>query len=300
MKAYLDCIPCFLRQLLDGAQMIQANSAQKKKVVDQFLKMVLKSSEKKSPPEIACLAHRLLKKQAGDSDPYEKIKKKSNQLVLGLYGQLKEMVERSDRPLQKALELAIAGNIIDFGAKNNLNINEELGKILSEDPESAGQRFFSHFNDFKSALRNARTILYLADNSGEIVFDRLLTEEIRKKFPEIKIYFAVKEKPVINDALVEDALKCGLDKSTEIISNGTDAPGTLLSCCSKKFLKIYKDADVVISKGQGNFESLSEEIRPIFFLFMVKCPVVAKETGRKIGDRILFFKSGKGKQDQGF
>jgi len=116
-----------------------------------------------------------------------------------------------------------------------------------------------------------------------------LVEEIKKAYPDKDIFYAVKARPVINDALVEDAKVCGIDKIVRVISNGTDAPGTILTLCSKEFKRIYKSSDMIISKGQGNFESLSQERRPIFFLFMVKCHVVAEETKCKIGDTVLFY-----------
>ena len=111
-------------------------------------------------------------------------------------------------------------------------------------------------------------------------------------YPEIKIWFAVKEKPAINDALVNDAQECGISGIAEIISSGSDAPGTMLSLCSEPFLKIFKSADMVISKGQGNFETLSDINRPIFFLLLAKCPVIANHIGSRIGDVILFYRHG--------
>ena len=136
---------------------------------------------------------------------------------------------------------------------------------------------------FKRALKKAKRILYIGDNAGEAVFDRVLIEELKNK----EIIFAVKAKPIINDVLFEDAVVCGIDKCALIISSGCDAPGTLLKFCSREFLKVYRDIDLVISKGQGNFEALAEEKRPIFFLFRAKCPVVAKHLGCKLGDIIV-------------
>ena len=131
-------------------------------------------------------------------------------------------------------------------------------------------------------------MLYLADNAGEISFDKLLIEEIRNQYNQDKdIFFAVKEKPVINDALAEDALFFGIEKMAKVISSGSDAPGTVLEFCSREFLELYAKADLIISKGQGNFEALVGEDEDIFFLFKVKCPVVARHIGCKLGDVIL-------------
>jgi len=289
MKTYLDCIPCFFRQVLEGARIAQASERQQKNILDRFAKKILKISLKASPPEIACAGYNLFKNLSPGGDPYRNIKQKSNLSALRLLGKLRNKVNRSEDKLLTAVELAIAGNIIDFGIKNNLNVQAELKKILAEENKSVQKKSAFHYSKFKQVLKNAKSILYLADNAGEIVFDRVLLEEIKKNFPGKNIYYAVKKKPIINDALFEDAKVCGIDKIVRVISNGASAPGTVLALCSKEFKRIYHRADMIISKGQGNFESLSQEKRPIFFLFMVKCPVVAKETGCKIGSIVLFY-----------
>jgi len=289
MKTYLDCIPCFFRQVLEGARIIQASSKQQKRIIDGFARKIPKISLEASPPEIAQLGYKLLRTVSSNGDPYKAVKQKSNRCALRLLGTLRNKVDRSKDRLLTALELAIAGNIIDFGVKNNLNVNAELKKILAEESKTIHKKFLFHYLEFRQALKGAKNILYLADNAGEVVFDRIFVEEIKKAYPDKDICYVVKSKPIINDALFEDAKVCGIDKVARIISNGTDAPGTILALCSKEFKQIYKSADMIISKGQGNFESLSQEKRPIFFLFMVKCPVVAEETGCKMGSIILFY-----------
>jgi len=289
MKTYLDCIPCFFRQALEGARIVQASPKQQKQIIDGFARKIPKISLEVSPPEIARFGYKLLRMVCPDGDPYQEIKQKSNRISLRLLGKLKNKVKHSNDRLLKALELAIAGNIIDFGVKNNLNVKAELKRILVEESKTIHKKSIFHYSEFKRTLKGAKNILYLADNAGEVVFDRVLVEEIKKDFPDKDIYYAVKAKPIINDALLEDAKVCGIDKFVRVISNGTDAPGTILALCSKEFKRIYKSADMIISKGQGNFESLSQEKRPIFFLFMVKCPVVAEESGCKMGSIVLFY-----------
>jgi len=289
VKTYLDCIPCFFRQALEGARIVKASPRQQKQIIDEFARRIPKISLEASPPEIARFGYKLLSAVSPDKDPYRAIKQKSNRCALGLLRKLRDKVSRSKNRLLTAVELAIAGNIIDFGVKNNLNVKAELKKILAEESRVIHKQSIFHYREFRQALKRARNILYLADNAGEVVFDRILTEEIKKAYPDKGIYYAVKAKPVINDALLEDAKACGIGKVARVISNGTDAPGTILALCSKEFKQIYRNADMIISKGQGNFESLSQEKRPIFFLFMVKCQVVAKETGCKMGDIVLFY-----------
>jgi damage-control phosphatase, subfamily I len=289
MKTCLDCIPCFFRQLLEGARISGASPEAQKKVLDEFAAVLPDIPFDAPPPEIARLGYNLLKKVGLNGDPYREIKRESNRLALSAYEELKNRIEISRDRLLAAVEFAIAGNIIDFGAKTKVDIGGELQKMLIGDERinPAGEKF--HFQEFKRVLKSADYILYLADNAGEVVFDRLLLEEIRALYPKKHIFYAVKEKPVINDALFEDAEICGIGKYAEIISNGADAPGTVLKLCSKEFLEIYRKADIIISKGQGNFESLSGEKEPLFFLFMVKCPAVAKETECDEGEAVLLF-----------
>lgn len=287
MKTYLDCVPCFFKQILYTCKIITTPLKKQKNILNEFAKKIPEISYNLPPPEIASIAHSILKKITGNQDPYKKIKQKSNQLVLRFISQLKNKVLNSRDALLTAIKLAIAGNIIDFGINNNLNIKKEIKKVIAGKYNKVNKKLF-HYHEFKYVLKRAKSILYLADNAGEIVFDRILIEEIKKIYPNKKIYFAVKEKPIINDALIEDALVCKIDRVADIISSGSNAPGTILKLCSKDFKKIYRKVDMIISKGQGNFESLTSR-KPTFYMFMVKCQVVANETDCKIGDMVLLY-----------
>lgn len=291
MRTYLDCIPCFFKQALEAARLAGASPRTQKKIVNELAKVLPKFPLASSPPEMGRIVYGLVRKIAHKDDPYKKIKAKSNKFALRLYNKLKDKVRHSNDRLLTALELAIAGNIIDYGVKNSLDVDKELKRILNEENKAIKNESKALFNysEFKRALRDARTILYLGDNAGETVFDRILIEEIKRLHKNKRVIYAVKERPIINDALIEDAKKCGIDKVAEVISSGLDTPGTVLPFCSKKFLKIYKNADIIISKGQGNFEALSDEKKAIFFLFMAKCPVVARDIGCNEGDIILLY-----------
>ena len=297
MKTYLDCIPCFFKQALEASRVAGACQKTQKEIFDRLSENLSRISLSSSPPEMGRIIYGLVREITSQNDPYKKIKDKSNKLALKLYDRLKHKVSRSDDRLLTAVELAIAGNIIDYGVKNSLDVNKELNKILNEGEKTLKKEDSTlfKFRHFKEALSKTGNILYLADNAGETVFDRLLIEEIKRIDRNKKVIYAVKEKPIINDALVEDAYICGIDKIAKVISCGSDAPGTVLSLCSKDFLKVYKEAGMIISKGQGNFEALSQEKRPIFFLFMAKCPVVAKDVGCNLGDEILLYHFGRKK-----
>lgn len=290
MRTYLDCIPCFLRQALEAARMAGADEITQKRILNEVAKTIPALKLESTPPEMGEVIHRLVKRMTGKEDPYKELKEKGTRQALKIYPKLKEKVKAADDKLLMAVELAIAGNIIDYGTKNSLNVDKELEKILQKERESIKDEntFIFNFSDFKESLKNAKDILYLGDNAGETVFDRILLEEIERIYPEKEIIYAVKEKPIINDALKKDAIASGIGEIAKIVSSGSVVPGTILSLCSENFRRTFDEADMIISKGQGNYETLSDEKRPIYFLFMAKCPVIARDVGCNVGEIILF------------
>jgi len=289
MKTHLDCIPCFLKQALEAGKLAGVGQRTQKRIVNKVCKLIPKFDLSLSPPEMGRLLYQTVKRISKSKDPFKKIKHKSNKLALGLLPKLRQKLEISDDKLLTAVELAIAGNVIDYGVKNSLKIEQEVKNFVNGDFDIHNEynKPIFAYKQFKRDLKKAETILYLADNAGETVFDRILIEQI-KKMPNIKeIIYAVKDKPVINDALKEDAFICDIDNFASVISSGCDAPGIILDYCSLGFLKIFKDADLIISKGQGNFEALSNEKSPIYFLFRAKCSVAARDVGCQVGDVIL-------------
>lgn len=289
MKTYLDCVPCFFKQALEAAKLAKASRKIQKKVLDKLSSALPEFSFKMSPPYMGRIIYNIVKKETKSKDPFLKLKRRSNKLALELYPKLKEKVRKAKDSLLMATELACMGNIIDFGVKNSLDVEKEVDDFLKGnfDIHKLYNKAVFSYKEFKEFLNRANLILYLADNSGEVVFDRLLIEEIKNKWKDKQIFYAVKERPIINDALREDAFFCGMNKVAEVISSGCDSPGTILEFSSQEFLKIYKKADLIISKGQGNFEALSSKRRPIFFLFRAKCPVVAWHLKCRVGDIIL-------------
>lgn len=289
MRTHLDCIPCFLKQALDAARISGAGKVIQRKVLNEVAKKLPGFSLNSSPPQIARIVYRIVNNATKQNDPYHKIKIRSNRLALRIYPALLSRVAASDDRLLEATGLAIAGNIIDYGVRNSLDVEEELKKILHAEKLRSPKvnNTFIHYPEFKTAIKNAKNILYLADNAGETVFDRILIEEIKRQDVHKRIIYAVKGAFIINDALLEDAFQCGIHQTASVVSSGSDAPGTILSLCSKEFLKIYRAADMVISKGQGNFETLSEEKKPIFFLLRAKCLVVAEHIGCNLRDILL-------------
>ncbi|NOZ35042.1 MAG: DUF89 family protein [Chlorobi bacterium] len=277
MKTYFECIPCFMQQALKAGKMTAENDKQLKKILDETGCLIKSFSLESTPAEYGAEVYKLIREITGVEDPYKEIKKQSIEDAKKLYPELKEIVEKSRNRLLTAVRIAIAGNIIDFGVNKKFSLKEDVQRILTQD--------FAIFDflQFEKALREARTILYLGDNAGESVFDKLLIEEISDK----KVIYAVREIPVINDAVYEDAIASGLDELAEIISSGAKAPGTILSQCNDEFIEIFNTADIVISKGQGNYEGLSDVKRSVFFLLKAKCGVIARDLRVNENDIII-------------
>jgi len=280
MRTYFDCIPCFVRQALDSVRMTTGDEQVQEKVLREVLRLGSEMDLRRSPPAMAQRIHRFIREITGAKDPYLEVKNRYNRLALEMYPDLKERIETSADPLEAALRLAIAGNIIDLGVKTSIkesDIEEIINDSLTADFD--GRRI----EEFRNAVSRAEKILYLADNAGEIVFDRLLIERL----PCEKVTVVVKGVPVINDAMLEDAEFAGLTEIVEVIDNGSDAPGTILKSCSQTFRDRFEEADLIIAKGQGNYETLSDIDKDIFFILKAKCHVIAKDLGCEIGEMIL-------------
>jgi len=276
MKTYLDCIPCFFKQALFAARAALDDEEKIKQVLDRIGMLVSEIPLHSSPPETGREVYKTVRQVTGVDDPFADLKVQSIKTALALYPSLKEMVEASRDRLETAVRLAIAGNVIDFGANPDFELEQDIRKVLREEPA------INHYEAFKKSLEGASKILYLGDNAGETVFDKILIEVMAKP-----VIYAVRERPVINDATAEDAIKSGLSEVAEIVSSGSDAPGVILNRCSEQFLQRFRRADLIISKGQGNYETLSAEERPIFYLFKAKCPVIAADVGVKEGDTVI-------------
>jgi uncharacterized protein with ATP-grasp and redox domains len=180
-----------------------------------------------------------------------------------------------------AAKFAVAGNVIDFGVASQFDLGAELDRVVDSGAFGRWQE-----NDFFSALKDAEWLLYLGDNTGETVMDRLFIETITKE-TGTSVTYVVREAPIINDAILEDALAAGLDGCAEIVSSGCSAPGTVLDLCSSQFLDLFHKAPLIVSKGQGNYETLSDVKAPIFFFLKAKCSVIADHLGVQLGDLVL-------------
>ena len=276
MRTYLDCIPCFFRQALAAARISSEDETVHRRVLNAVALMIPDLALNDTPPEIAQQVYRIVYEVTGNNDPYLSAKKNANASALSLYPHMKDMVDYSNDTLETACKLAIAGNAIDSGPQTEFAnmytiIEDSLGYQIDQE----------HYRRFKESVDKAYLVLYIVDNAGEIVFDRILIEQLLQ-IKKLKIVLAVRAKPIINDATLDDAIQVGLNKVATIISGGSGAPATILSQCSTEMNGYYQAADLIISKGQGNYESLSDRPENIFFLFKVKCPVIARDSGYDI------------------
>ncbi len=276
MKTYLDCLPCFVEQALRTSRIATNNDKLIKQVLDEVGGLIKEIPMENTPAESGMLVYRTIRKITGVADPYRVIKQQHIAEAKALYPELEKMVAEAKYPLLRAIRIAIAGNVIDLGINKAFDLVADIKKILSQD--------FAVFDyeAFQKEIAAAENVLYIGDNAGESVFDKLLIKQLKKP-----VKYAVRSHPIINDVTLKDARASGLDEVAELINSGSEAPGTILSQCTPEFLKVYREADVVISKGQGNYEGLSDEKRTIFFLLKAKCHVIAGDLGVKEGDIVL-------------
>lgn len=275
MQTSLPCIPCFVRQAADAVESSVEDPSRRSEILQRILHALADCDWLTSPPACAQRLHRIIRNETGDPDPYRAVKECGNRLALEGLPRWRKIIAEAPDSREAIVRLAAWGNLMDAAAKTGFTPDD-----LSAWAACLWTRpLAGHPHDLFRLAKKASRILYLADNAGEIVFDRLLVEAL----PTQKITVAVRGAPVLNDALIEDAEQAGLTNLVTLIDNGSDAPGTLLDDCSEVFKEEFRNADLVISKGQGNFETLSDVPAPIVFLFTVKCPTVAASSGLCVG-----------------
>ena len=279
MNTALECIPCFVRQAAEAVEMCAVDDSRRERLLRRLLHEIADADWAVMPVMIAQRVQRIIRAETGVLDPYRALKDSMNRIALDLLPALIETVRRHAHPHEAVVRLAIAGNLLDAGSKTRLmpeDLPARLNSLWTVPLVGDAEALFD-------AAQAADSILYLADNAGEIVFDRLLIEAL----PTRKITVAVRGAPVINDATLADAATAGIPQIARVIANGSDAPGTVVAECSEEFRGMFNRVDLIIAKGQGNYETLSGTGKPIFFLLKVKCPVVARHTGMPLGSHLI-------------
>ena len=277
MKILIDCLPCMFRQALEASRMATDKLDLQEKIMEDSIKILSDYKNYKSSPDIARAIHYAVKKATGVYDPYEKIKKRDVAAAKRAYPMLERFLQKKQNNLCWALKIAATGNIIDSAISNNVNMEDCIEKELEKEFSVCDLELF------KNKLKTAKSLLIIGDNAGETVFDRILAQHLSF----LDVTYAVRSEPIINDATVAVAYASGLGDCTKIISTGCNAPGAILDECSAEFLNIFNSADIVISKGQGNFEALSDVGRQVFFLLKAKCPMISQKLGVDLNEYVF-------------
>jgi len=290
---FLDCLPCVLNQILDASRMSSADGRLHAEILKEGFALLARYEEYHSSPDLVADMHQIVKRITGVEDPYADTKVRDIKAASEVYPALIEFLNDDSivfsgagcpeesfecAKMYRAMKIAVTGNILDSAIMKDV----DLARSLDEELKRPFVR--SDLSLFLEKLSSARTILMIADNAGEAVFDRVLIEYLNHD----DLIYAVRDVPIINDVTIADARAAGVDRCARVISCGSDAPGAILSRCDEAFKRLFERADIVISKGQGNFEALSDCGRDVFFLLKAKCAMIAKRLEVKIGDYVFF------------
>src|SRR5512143_2618670 len=268
MKVQPECQRCFLRQSADAARRAGLDESAAAVLQERVREELAGISDADTPPVRASRIHALVRQMSGNPDPYRTAKQEATTHALTLYPYLRQRIEEAEDPIEMAVRIAIAGNIIDLGVADTYDLESSIERVLS------GPLAINHLTRLKSALSEADELLYLADNAGETVMDRLLIETINKPTT-----YVVKGGAAVNDATCEDAISAGLDQVCTVIGNGAAILGTLFEQCTDELKQRFDRAPLIIAKGMANYESLYGSRRGLFFLLQTKCAVVSAHLG---------------------
>lgn len=280
MELQLDCLACILRQVVETSRMATDDQEMRKRIMDETLSRIADYKDYKNSPSLTRDLLSIVSRNTGVSDLYEEVKNADIDEAKEILPRLKEFLDKSENKLYWALKIAATGNVIDRAVNHAVNGVEAL-----IEKEIKRKFVIDDYNIFEEKIEEARNILIIGDNAGESVFDRILIEHL----PEKNFIYAVRSGPTLNDVTMEDAVRSGLDGCTKIISSGCDSPGVILEECSREFLDVFWGADIVISKGQGNFEMLEGCGREMFFLLKLKCFAITTAVKAGMNDYVLIY-----------
>ncbi|ADG82211.1 damage-control phosphatase ARMT1 family protein [Thermincola potens] len=278
MLVSAECIPCYLQQAINTLEKGEVPRAKWNGLLKQLLPLISSLPDDKTPAENSTMVIHRLAEMLGGNDPFFKAKEESNKRALSYIKDLRGTIAGSEDPLFTALKISVAGNVVDLGLFDDFDLTQALEDALKFDFT------INDYDRFKQDIAKAETVLIIGDNSGEIVFDRLLAEQLRAMHKEV--FYGVKGGFILNDATIQDAYTAGLPEVARVITNGNSYLGTVEKYCSEEFLTVFQNADTVISKGQANYESLEGTVlagEKTYFLLKAKCPLVAKHLGVRYG-----------------
>ena len=276
MQTFPECLNCIQKQSLAAISLTNASDEKKALALHQVMWVLEHTDRSFSPAHLVTLTNQIICDVTGVEDPYLMLRLNGREQALSILPPLQALIDEASDPFETATRLAIAGNIIDVIPGQMYDLWAVVQQALEQPIAGDG------LETFRAAVGSAASILYLADNAGESAFDRFLVEQMDRP-----VTYAVKSGPILNDATYEDALVAGLDKVAKVIRTGSQGPGTILPTCSPEFLDIYKSADLVIAKGQANYETLDNQGQRVFFLMKVKCPIIGREIDARVGELLI-------------
>ena len=274
MKIRYNCLPCIVNQAIKVAE--QTGLENKELLMREVFGFLEHMDYQLTTPEVIGEIFEMIKRHTGNEDPYKETRDYYNRLFIQILPEYRMKINQAEDPFNMAVLYAIIGNIIDFNPIHNTMLDDVMNQI------SLLSNLMLEIDDtrsLKEKIAQSKSLLYLGDNCGEICMDKLLLAEIRKLNPEIQIWFAVRGKPIVNDSIEEDAYFVGIDQYAQVLNNGDGSMGTVLSRVSDDFMEKYNQVDIIIAKGQANYECLSEEKKEIYFLLMTKCSLIANDIG---------------------
>lgn len=276
MNTYPECYLCIFRQAATALRLNEPDQDLQVQTLKKVLGILERSNDQLTPSEIAGETNRVIRESLGVDDLYKKEKEASHILALQYEDDLRDLIGQGADPLEQGLKVSAAGNIIDIIHDIEYDLWDEVEKTVDQDLMGGG------LNEFKKRLDQAPYLLYMADNVGETIFDRIFIETL-----DIPVKYAVKSGPILNDATLKDALAAGIDLVAEVLETGSSSPGTILSQCTDHFRDQFQDSALVLSKGQANYETLDNEGDKVFFLLRTKCPEISRHLDIPIGNLVL-------------
>ena len=286
MKISYECGPCFLIQAREAMDLASDDEALKLEITEEILKYLSKNFKQgTNSNKTGSMMHKIIKERTGCDDPYFKEKIEGNEIALKYLPDVKKILEDDDS-LENYVKIAIIGNILDFGA---FTLDDDIESVIKASLKK--DLVIKDIEEFENSLKTNDKVLYLVDNTGEIVFDKLLLSKIKEY--ELDITIAVKSEPILNDACLKEALDAGLDEFGEIVEIGAGTVGFVDSEISDEFREIFNSHKFIISKGMGNYEGLTEidlSTKEIYFLLCAKCNTISRDIGVNLHDMLLFKK----------
>ncbi len=284
MKARFSCIPCFVKQAMNAIRLSTDDPALRQRAMDEALARLRGADLSQSPALLSHVVYAVAREVTGVRDPFAEAKRETNAAALALLPALRRRIAAAPDPLRAAVKAALSGNIIDLGIGHRFDIERDVARMMDADLT------VDDYGPFCERLAGARRLLYCCDNSGEIAFDTLLIERLRER---AEVTATVKSAPIINDATMADAEAVGLTRLVRVIETGTDYIGVHWEASSEEFRRAFQEADLVLAKGQGNFETLDSRPEEIFFLLKAKCAEVASELGVEEGATVFLRNRGR-------